>query len=66
MSVADYRAERIAELGAFLGNVIAGIYKGIRNGAANNDKHVALVAGRDHESWQDYFGGLRVAVAQLL
>ena len=37
MSVAEYRDERIAELGEFMGNVIAGIYEGIRNGAANNE-----------------------------
>jgi len=30
MSVAEYRRERVAELGEFLGNVIAGIYEGIR------------------------------------
>ena len=61
MSVAEYRAERIAELGDFLGSVIAGIYEGIRNGAANNKSDFAIAAGRDHQSWQDYFDGLRVA-----
>jgi NAD(P)H dehydrogenase (quinone) len=59
MSVAEYREERIAELGEFLGNVIAGIYEGIRNGAANNESHFAMAAGRDHQSWREYFDGLR-------
>ncbi len=59
MSVAEYREERIAELGPFLGNVIAGIYEGIRNGAANNESHFAIAAGRDHQSWQQYFDGLK-------
>jgi NAD(P)H dehydrogenase (quinone) len=55
MTVAEYRDERIAELGAFLGTVIAGIYEGIRNGAANNESHFAQAAGREHQSWGDYF-----------
>lgn len=55
MSVAAYRAERVAELGEFLGSVIAGIYAGIRNGAANNDSHFAVAAGRPHQNWEDYF-----------
>ena len=62
MSVAEYREERVAELGEFIGNVIAGIYEGIRKGAANNESHFALASGRDHQSWQDYFDGLRTAV----
>ena len=40
-------------------NVIAGIYEGIRNGAANNDSHFAIAAGRDHQSWRGYFDGLK-------
>ena len=59
MTVAEYRDERIAELGEFLGGVIAGIYEGIRNGAANNESHYARAAGREHQSWQSFFGHLR-------
>lgn len=55
MTVADYREERIAELGEFIGNVIAGIYEGIRNGASNNESHFAKAAGRPHQSWREYF-----------
>lgn len=62
ISVAEYRKERIAELGEFIGNVIAGIYEGICKGAANNESHFALASGRDHQSWQDYFDRLRSAV----
>lgn len=58
MSVAKYRAERIAELGVFLGSVIAGIYEGIREGAANNESQFAIAAGRAHQSWRDYFDRL--------
>lgn len=43
-------------------NVIAGIYEGIRNGAANKESHFALACGRDHQSWQDYFNGLKSAI----
>lgn len=60
MSVAEYREERIAELGEFLGSVIAGIYEGIRNGAANNQSHYTEAADREHQSWQAYFDGLRI------
>jgi NAD(P)H dehydrogenase (quinone) len=60
MSVADYRAERIAELGEFMGSVIAGIYEGISNGAANNESHFAMAAGRNHQSWPEYFDELKV------
>jgi len=55
MSVAEYREERIKELGEFLGNIIAGIYEGIRNGACNNESHFEKAAGRPHQSWENYF-----------
>ncbi|NNE94952.1 MAG: SDR family oxidoreductase [Acidimicrobiales bacterium] len=58
VSVEDYRADRVAELGEFLGDVIAGIYEGIRNGAADNPSHYAEAAGRRHISWPDYFAQL--------
>ncbi len=58
MSVAEYRQQRIAELGDFIGNIIAGIYEGIRNGDADNPSDFVLAAGRTHESWQEYFNGL--------
>lgn len=59
MSVAEYRQERIAELGEVLGSIIAGIYEGIRHGAANNESHFATAAGRAHRSWADYFAELK-------
>jgi len=59
MSVAEYRKERVAELGDFLGKVIAGIYECIRNGAADNESHFATAAGRDHQGWAEYFGTLK-------
>lgn len=55
MTVADYRAERIAELGEFMGTVIAGIYEGIRAGAVELPSHYASAAGREHQSWDAYF-----------
>ncbi|MBG57832.1 MAG: NAD(P)-dependent oxidoreductase [Porticoccus sp.] len=62
MSVAEYRQERIEELGEFMGNIIAGIYEGIRNGYADNPSDFALAAGRAHQSWQDYFSGLGLSL----
>lgn len=55
MTVAEYRDERIAELGEFLGSIIAGIYDGIRIGAYDNESHFAKAVGRPHQSWDDYF-----------
>ncbi len=58
MSVEAYRKERIAELGEFMGTVIAGIYQGIREGKADNLSHFYTAAGREHESWQTYFANI--------
>lgn len=59
MSVEAFRQDRIAELGEFLGTVIAGIYQGIREGKADNPSDYRQAAGREHESWQVYFDRLR-------
>lgn len=55
MSVDQYRQERIAELGAFIGTVIAGIYQGIHDGKMDNPSHYHKAAGRPHQSWSAYF-----------
>lgn len=61
MTVEAYRSERVAALGEFLGGVIAGIYAGIRQGAVDNPSHFSEAAGREHQSWADYFASLREA-----
>ncbi len=58
MTVEEYRQERIAELGEFLGTVIAGIYQGIQEGKADNSSHFYEAAGREHQSWQAYFDSI--------
>lgn len=58
MGVEAYRAERVAELGEFMGNVIAGIYQGIREGACDASSEFDRAAGRVHQSWPDYFATL--------
>ena len=58
MCVDEYRAERQAELGEFLGTIIAGIYEGIRNGAVDNPSNFEAAAGRPHIDWADYFAAL--------
>jgi len=58
MDVEAYRAERVAELGDFIGNVIAGIYEGIRASAYDAPSDYARAAGRDHQSWRDYFASI--------
>lgn len=58
MSVEAYEAERVAELGEFLGTVIAGIYAGIRQGTYDRPSDYEAVVGRPHQGWPDYFRGL--------
>ena len=58
MSVEDYRKERVAELGEFIGTVIAGIYEGILLGHYDSPSDFEAAAGRPHQSWDDYFDGL--------
>ena len=58
MSVNEYREERVAELGEFLGSVIAGIYHGIKIGAYENENDFSKAAGRDHQSWEEYFNSV--------
>lgn len=52
MTVEEYRRERVAELGEFLGGVIAGIYEGIRRGAMDNASQFRDAAGREHQPWE--------------
>ncbi|GHB77466.1 NAD(P)-dependent oxidoreductase [Psychrosphaera saromensis] len=61
MSVEEYRAERQAELGDFIGNIIAGIYQGIRLGKSDNVSHYLAAAGREHQTWQSYFSALKAS-----
>ena len=58
MSVEEYRADRIAELGEFMGTIIAGIYQGIREGAADRPSDYLTATGRNHIGWDEYFSGL--------
>ncbi|MDW3195308.1 MAG: NAD(P)H-binding protein [Cytophagales bacterium] len=58
MSVEAYTAERKAELGDFLGTVIAGIYEGIRNGAFDVPSDFERAAGRPHIPILDIIGNL--------
>lgn len=58
LTVEEYRRDRVAELGEFMGEVIAGIYAGIRMGAMDNPSHFSDASGRDHQAWADYFANL--------
>lgn len=55
ITVADYKADRIAELGPFIGSVIAGIYEGIRAGEMDNPSDFEAASGRPHQSWGAFF-----------
>lgn len=59
MSHEAFKADRIAELGEFMGTVIAGIYQGIHDGALDHPSQFETAAGRPHQSWDDYFASLR-------
>jgi NAD(P)H dehydrogenase (quinone) len=50
VSVESYLAERKAELGDFIGTVIAGIYEGIRNGANDVASDFEKATGRPHQT----------------
>lgn len=58
MSIEDYRADRQAELGEFIGTIIAGIYQSIRDGVLDQSGDFETAAGRPHQSWDDYFATL--------
>ena len=58
MSTEAYLADRTAELGDFIGPIIAGIYDGIRLGAYDNPSDFEAVTGRPHQSWDAYFAAL--------
>ena len=59
ISVEDYKKERMAELGEFMGTIIAGIYQGILSGAFDKPSDFKSAAGREHISWSDYFQQIR-------
>ena len=59
MEVEAYRQDRIAELGDFLGTVIAGIYEGIRLGAYDRPSDFEAAAGRPHQGWAEIFASLK-------
>ena len=58
MSFEDFKADRIAELGEFIGTVIVGIYQGIREGASDRPSDFEAAAGRPHQSWDNYFASI--------
>ncbi|WP_417494394.1 SDR family oxidoreductase [Maricaulis sp.] len=58
LTPAEYLADRTAELGEFLGSIIAGIYDGIRLGAYDNPSDFEAVTGRPHQDWAAYFRSL--------
>ncbi len=55
LSVEEYKEQRTAERGEFLGNIIAGIYASISNGSFAVSSDFAKAAGRKHISWEEYF-----------
>lgn len=64
-TVEEYRVDRVAALGEFIGTIISGIYQGIHDGEADNPSHFADAAGREHVGWSAYFAGLADEHASL-
>ena len=56
VSVDEYETERKAELGDFLGTVIAGIYNGIRMGVNDVQSDFEKATGRAHKSPLEMMG----------
>lgn len=59
MTAEEYLADRTAELGEFMGTIIAGIYESIRDGALDRPSDYEAAAGRPHQDWDSYFRTLR-------
>lgn len=55
----EFIADRTAELGEFIGPIIGGIYEGIRLDIYDASSDFEAVAGRPHQSWEDYFDSLK-------
>jgi NAD(P)H dehydrogenase (quinone) len=55
ISIEEYTVQRQAELGEFIGTVVAGIYSGIRNGSFDVKSDFEQAAGREHIDWDEYF-----------
>ncbi|MEM6803230.1 MAG: SDR family oxidoreductase [Bacteroidota bacterium] len=62
MTVEAYEQERKAELGEFLGGIIAAIYASIRRGDFDTASNFEAAAGRAHMSWEKYFEELHKSV----
>ncbi len=58
ISVEEYKKERTEVLGEFVGDIISGIYQGIRDGAFDVESHFEEAASRPHISWSKYFNNL--------
>lgn len=59
VSVEDYKEERVAALGDFIGTVIAGIYEGIQKGTNNVKSDFEKAAGRAHQSPLDMIQSIK-------
>ncbi|MCP9234849.1 hypothetical protein [Lewinella sp. JB7] len=64
VSVEAYRRDRTAELGEFMGTIIAGIYQGIRNGAMDVPSDYPAAAGREHISIREAMRRFREGAAE--
>ena len=56
---AEFAEDRTAELGPFIGAIIAWIYDGIRLGDYDAPGDYEAVTGRPHQGWGDYFRTLK-------
>lgn len=59
ISVEDYKKDRVAEHGAYFGELIGGIYEGIYNGVFDLVSDYEIVAGRPHASVREMIEGCK-------
>lgn len=53
-----FKADRMRDIGDFYGEIVAGIYRAISEGAFDNQSEYEVATGRPHVSWTSFFGQL--------
>ncbi len=60
----EYRADRVRELGEYVGGIVAGIYEGIALGFMDVPSEYQAATGRPHIGWDEWFAGKAGKISQ--